>query len=696
MVNTVKGKVTGILILASLATALVILFAVTAILRDNALNGFNENSATEVALIDSIVGDFFKNAEDVGNDIAKSGYFSKPFSEIAVACGGSSKVTIDKNTLPKRGQILADYLANIEKNHAEFGFIYFGSNENSMAISSPVTLSAHYDMRTRPWYKAPLQSPTGFAITPAYKSTENEFVSTASHVVKSSDGEILGVVAIDLQLTTILDKMASLRIGKTGRVVLIEKSGTILAAPGFKEVIMKKLGSTGIEGFDALNGKPDGVYDLMFGETEKLVRAHTIDSIGYHVLVIQDKDEILATARSSAITSAGLGIFSALLIGVLGYFIVIRITNPLELLTQAATEVSSGNYEVNTPTKGFSTEMFELHAALTQMVQNLLTTISQAQEKEEEANIQAQRANELAVQAERKVQEEQERHTELMHAASQLELIVENVANVTHELSTLIENTRLGTEQQASRSGETASAMEQMNSAIAAVAQNASDAAQHSDVMRDQVINETRSVNNVVSSIDDIANRSERMTKSLSELGDKAQDIGKIMDVISDIADQTNLLALNAAIEAARAGEAGRGFAVVADEVRKLAEKTMQATSEVEQAVTAIQASTGDNIHAMQETTSVVTDCTSLARKAGEALVNITTLIESSTDMARTIATASEEQSAASDEVNRTIGSVSEIADDMASSAADSAQTMETLTGLSHELQQVIRTLKQD
>lgn len=214
--------------------------------------------------------------------------------------------------------------------------------------------------------------------------------------------------------------------------------------------------------------------------------------------------------------------------------------------------------------------------------------------------------------------------------------------------------------------------------------------------MRESVAHEAEAVKEVVISINDVAVRSGQMTESLGELGEKAQGIGQIMDVISDIADQTNLLALNAAIEAARAGEAGRGFAVVADEVRKLAEKTMQATSEVEKAVSAIQTGISTNIDAMKQVSDVVTNCTGLAREAGDALISMTSMIERSTDMVRVIATAAEEQSATSEEINSSVEEVTRLADDMASSAGDSARTMGTLANLSNELHQVIKTLKQE
>ena len=159
--------------------------------------------------------------------------------------------------------------------------------------------------------------------------------------------------------------------------------------------------------------------------------------------------------------------------------------------------------------------------------------------------------------------------------------------------------------------------------------------------------------------------------------------------VISDIADQTNLLALNAAIEAARAGDAGRGFAVVADEVRKLAEKTMASTNDVRDAITSIQNSAQQSVDKMGEALVAVEEATTLANESGAALHQIVGHVERTADQVRIIATASEEQSAASEEITRSLTTVNEMSaqttqamNEAAQAIAELAQQTERLTAL--------------
>ncbi|MHC1711273.1 MAG: methyl-accepting chemotaxis protein [Solidesulfovibrio sp.] len=288
----------------------------------------------------------------------------------------------------------------------------------------------------------------------------------------------------------------------------------------------------------------------------------------------------------------------------------------------------------------------------------------------------------------------EERNTIIAQAAARLQDVAEVATTASEELSAQIEQSSRGAEQQSRRIAETATAMEEMNSTVMEVTKNASQAAQSSETARQKAQEGERTVSEVIGGIENVQKRALVLKQDMSNLGHQAEGIGAVMNVISDIADQTNLLALNAAIEAARAGEAGRGFAVVADEVRKLAEKTMTATKEVGEAIRGIQEGTRKNMENVDHTVTDIDHSTALVKKSGETLGEIVHLVEVATDQVRSIATASEQQSATSEEINRSLEDVSTISAETAEAMTQSAQAVSELANQTLELKELIEKMQ--
>ena len=272
--------------------------------------------------------------------------------------------------------------------------------------------------------------------------------------------------------------------------------------------------------------------------------------------------------------------------------------------------------------------------------------------------------------------------------------ISERLSSAAEELSAQVEQSSKGAELQRERASETATAMEQMNATVMEVAHNATSAAENADGARAKARQGADVVQEVVQAITGVRSQTDQLKHNMSGLGTQVEDIGRIMNVITDIADQTNLLALNAAIEAARAGEAGRGFAVVADEVRKLAEKTMTATKEVGQAITAIQEGARTSISETESAAQAVAESADKATASGRVLEDILHLAEGTADQVRAIATASEEQSAATDEINRATEEINTISSETSDSMAQSAQAIMELAELAHRLRELIERMQ--
>jgi len=264
------------------------------------------------------------------------------------------------------------------------------------------------------------------------------------------------------------------------------------------------------------------------------------------------------------------------------------------------------------------------------------------------------------------------------------------------QISSSSEELASGSQELSSQVHEIASAIEQMTSTIIQTSKSTNRTADNSKHSVEVAQKGGEVILQTVDGISKIAEVVNKASEIIQELGKNSQQIGDIVQVIDEIADQTNLLALNAAIEAARAGEQGRGFAVVADEVRKLAERTTKATKEIAQMIRKIQTDTKNAVESVSEGAVVVEEGKKLASKAGQSLKEIISSANEVVDLANQVASASEEQSSTAEQISKNIESISHVTNESASGIQQIARSADDLNRLTEKLSNLVSQFKVD
>ena len=441
------------------------------------------------------------------------------------------------------------------------------------------------------------------------------------------------------------------------------------------------------EARDLTRGKTREIFEKSSAHLVDLVRINTDGSLA----ASNSCDELYASAKLLVICL----LVASILAGTATAIVILRGTqkqlgkDPGEL-NSIALRVVDGDYNIDDggPKAGVYESIVSMVAALKSHIDHAKEESHKAQEAAEQAHAAQLVAEEATARA------ETARREGLLDAATQLEGVVNVIASASEELSAQIEQSSQGAEQQAHRIADTATAVEEMNATVIEVAKNAGAGANLSSSTQIRAKEGDEVTTKCRRAMDEVQAETMGLKNNMDALSVHAQAINEIMTVISDIADQTNLLALNAAIEAARAGEAGRGFAVVADEVRKLAEKTMSSTQDVGKAIQAIQESSKEGVRRMDQAVGKVNLAAELAERCGAALTEILSLAEQTADQVRSIATASEEQSASSEEIARSVEHVNTIASETSQAMGEASKAVSELAAQAQNLARIIAQLK--
>ncbi|WP_320170467.1 methyl-accepting chemotaxis protein [Maridesulfovibrio sp.] len=554
------------------------------------------------------------------------------------------------------------------------------------------------------WYKNPMSGNVE-TITEPYPWEVNgkTFWLCSTGIPVKKNGRNIGVVGVDFYLNDLQETVLKIKPFETGYAYLLTNKGNIVAHPD-SGLLAKNLrdvidGRNKQEIMDAIQNGREYSYITEADNNELQYIIYTPIKVGkttfpWSIALVIPMNKVEAQADAIAHKSIIISVVAILvLLGIL--FVLAGVISRPILKTAAYTnKVSEGSLDAVLDINQ-KDEIGRMADSLRAMVGELEKTISRAEDETSKAEEESAKARKATAEAEKaRVKADMAKSEGLHLAADRVEQILMRVVAASEQMSVQSNELLHGAEIQSDRITSTATAMEEMNATVLEIARNAGSAAEAGNESQDKAKNGASVVKKSKNALDQTVTEVNNLKGNMGELEKQAKGTEAIIGVITDIADQTNLLALNAAIEAARAGEAGRGFAVVADEVRKLAEKTMIATGEVSSSIGAIQRVAGDNIRSMEIVYRHIGEANEFSESSGEVLQEIVKDAEESAVQIQSIAAAAEEQSATSEEINRSVDEISRITGETVQGTREFTMALESLAEQVSEMQMVVEDLK--
>ncbi|HYQ48812.1 MAG TPA: methyl-accepting chemotaxis protein [Pseudomonas sp.] len=645
----IKQKLTwAFAVIAALPIVLVATLVVIN-LRGEAREGFLDSSSREIRQVSNAMNLFFQG-------ITQNVDYLASLPQVTGA-GETIKKHISADAAQiapgEQDKALFELFTRLANSHPDYAYVSYGLKDGGYAFWPGDPSMSNYDPRTRPWYQAAMANPGKTLRTaPYYWAGDDAVLVSTVRSVANQLGNPGGVVNIDVSLKGLTEIVQQIKLGESGYLILMENNGNVMVDPRDASHSFKQLAGFG-DGYAELAKAGKGLVEVDLGGVRYMANVYPDEKLGWTFIGLIQQGEVMQTTTRLTWLVGSIALILAALFAVVGAAFAKLIVRPINSVSSGLEGIAQGEGDLtrNLEVRGRD-ETAQLASWFNQFlgaIRSLIQHIGSAASK-----ILATSTSSTRVSG------------DMAEAAGRQREAVDMVSTAFHEM--------------------VATANE--------VARSCSQAAQSADSGQQQAREGQQQIDAAVNSVDRLSQEIEQSAQSIQQLERDSNAIQSILGTIRSIAEQTNLLALNAAIEAARAGEQGRGFAVVADEVRALAKRTADSTAEIDGLLGNLASRTAEVAQQMHASLEVSQQSVSRIGLARDSFGQIRESVDIIRDMNTQIATAAEEQHQVAEDINRHISQIHGDAQLVAELAQAARQDSQSLAGLSNELDSLVRRFR--